>query len=323
MKYDLYFHNDFDGRAAAAVVLAFLRSRGDDAGHYVPLKYDIMPEWMDEDFFSKHRLFSGKRHPAVVVDFPYHPQAAFWFDHHLKPFRKPGWEKRFRTDRAHRYDDTYPSACHLAYDWLERSFGWKPPAHLRELAEWLDVIDGANYRSAKQTIEMKEPAIRINNFIENKTGDVKLAAWTVQHLAQQPLGELVKDAKVRRSLAQLKRGTGKALSFYEKNIKIDGRVMVTDLTGFKYGDLAHYGPYYLHPKLLYQVRFHPFPGKPALFHINVSANPWLRKRNKKNIGQMLKGYGGGGHHDVGGTEIEGKTKTLGAVAEMVKFLNAK
>src|SRR5882672_7372494 len=101
MLYDLYFHDDFDGHAASAVVLAFLRSRGDDAGHFVPVKYDIIPEWLDEDFFNKHKLFKGKRNLAVVVDFPYHPKAAFWFDHHLLPFRKKVWGDKFKPDQSH------------------------------------------------------------------------------------------------------------------------------------------------------------------------------------------------------------------------------
>jgi nanoRNase/pAp phosphatase (c-di-AMP/oligoRNAs hydrolase) len=52
-------------------------------------------------------------------------------------------------------------------------------------------------------------------------------------------------------------------------------------------------------------------------------NPWLRSRNKKNIGEFLKQYGGGGHKDVGGVEIRGKSATLAAVADAIKFLNEK
>ncbi len=86
MKYDIYFHNDFDGRASAAVMLAFLRSRGDDIEHYIPIKYDVIPKWIDDKFLEKNKLFKGKHSPAIIVDFPYHPQAAFWFDHHIRPF---------------------------------------------------------------------------------------------------------------------------------------------------------------------------------------------------------------------------------------------
>ena len=99
--------------------------------------------------------------------------------------------------------------------------------------------------------------------------------------------------------------------------------MVVDLTGDPTDDLAYFGPYYLYPKMMYLVRFHPFPKKPTLFHINVGSNPWRRAENKKHIGGLLQKYGGGGHKDVGGVEINGKQNTLNAVADFVAFLNKK
>jgi oligoribonuclease NrnB/cAMP/cGMP phosphodiesterase (DHH superfamily) len=323
MIYDLYFHNDFDGCAAAAVMLSFLRSRGDDVRHYVPLKYDIMPQWTDERFFEKHRLFCGKRHPAIVLDFPYHPQAAFWFDHHLKPFRKDGWEKRFKPTLQRRYDESYASACHFVYDSLRRGFGWKPPAYLAELAKWLDVIDGANYRSAKQTIEMREPAIQINNFIEEKADNLKMTVWAIRYLSEKPLTDFVKEPLVARIVKKLRRNTMAALDFYKRNIAVIGNVMIADLSGFRFAELGHYVPYCLHPRLLYAVRYYPSSKHGPLFHVNVSANPWRRSENKKHIGKLLKRYGGGGHKGVGGVEFEGRKKTLRAVNDLVKFLNKK
>ncbi len=321
MNYDIYFHNDFDGRAAAAVVLAFLRSRGDDIEHFVPVKYDIIPKWLDENFMVKNKLFRGKHNPAIVVDFPYHPQAAFWFDHHVRPFRNPSWEKKFKPSAGRRYDDSYRSACHLAYDSLRADFGWKPPAHLRELVTWLDVIDFANYKSARQTIEMKEAAIQANVFIENG-GDAAHAGETVKFLATRPLTTFVKTVRVKKFIARMRRNMAASIRFHEKNIKIDGRVMVIDLAGDKTEDLAYFAPYFLYPKMLYTVRFHSFPGKPSLFHINVAVNPWLRAQNRKNIGTFLKHNGGGGHKDVGGTEIKGRAATLKVIGKAVKFLNS-
>src|SRR5271170_6585603 len=195
MNYDISFHNDFDGRASAAIVLAFLRSRGDDIEHYVPIKYDIIPQWLNEKFLEKHKIFrDGQRarhNPAIIVDFPFHPQAAFWFDHHIRPFRKPGWEKKFKPDESHRFAPEYRSACHLVYDSLSEGFGWKPPAHLRELVKWLDIIDFANYKSAKQTIEMKEPALQANVFIENTSDDFAMTVATIRFLAEKSLDDFV------------------------------------------------------------------------------------------------------------------------------------
>ncbi len=333
MKYDIFFHNDFDGRASAAVMLAFLQSRGDDIANYVPIKYDIIPEWVDERYFEKRMVprrsaavrgrSSAAPHPAIIVDFPYHPASAFWFDHHLKPFRRDGWEARFKPDREHRYDDTYRSACHLVYDSLRQGFGWKPPVHMRELVRWLDVVDGADYRSARQTIELKEPALLANAAIEFELNNHAAAEWTVRYLADHSLEQYVSSSRIRPVLARVRRAIASGVAFYRGHIVIDGRVMIADLSPDPAADIAHFAPYYIHPDMLYVVRYHPFYGKPNLFHINVGCNPWRRSENKKHIGELMKRFGGGGHRTVGGAEIEGRTNTLRAVADMVDYLNRK
>jgi len=45
---------------------------------------------------------------------------------------------------------------------------------LEELAAWLDIIDFANYKSARQTIDMKEPAIQASVF---RTAGFARATW--------------------------------------------------------------------------------------------------------------------------------------------------
>ena len=104
-------------------------------------------------------------------------------------------------------------------------------------------------------------------------------------------------------------------------MEIVGNVMITDLTGFPYAEMGHYAPYYLYPKKDYAIRFHPFPGKPLLFHVNVGSNPWRLYDKSKHIGDLLRKYGGGGHRGVGGVEIKGRKETLKAVGEIVEFLN--
>lgn len=320
MLYDIYFHNDFDGRASAAVMLNFLRSRGDDIEHYVPVKYDIIPQWLDEHFFEKHKLFKGKRNPAIIVDFPYHPGTKFWFEHHPTTFKKESWQKNFKPTKYLHYEPKYKSACHVVYAALQNDFGWKPPKHFVELVRWLDIIDGADYASARQTIEMKEPAIQVNNFIEEKSEDLAATIRTIKALSQESLAQFSREPAVKKVVQKLRRDTQVALTFYKNKLEKFGKVMVIDLSLFPFRDLGHYAPYYLYPKLLYAIRFHPFPGR-KLFHVNVGSNPWRKLENKKDIGELLREYGGGGHFGVGGVEFKSKKETLQAIQEFITFLN--
>lgn len=318
MKYDVYFHNDFDGRASTALMLAFLRSRGDTIEHYVPMNYEILSEWLDEDFFKKHKLFRGTRNPAIVVDFLYHPNAAFWFDHHPTTFKKEAWQKKFRQSKSHHYDPSARSACRVVYSALKKDFGWKPPRHLTELAKWLDLIDGAQYRSARQTVLMKEPALQANNYIEENAGAPRITEWSIRFLSERPLKDYVKQAQVAKGVREIRKNTNAALDFYRNHSKIVGSVMVMELLPGRFSESVHYAPYYLHPKLIYAIRFRK---QNKFYHLNVSSNPWRKKENHAHIGEILKRYGGGGHKGVGGLELKTLAEVGRVIDEIIPILN--
>lgn len=319
MKYDIYFHNDFDGRASAALMLAFLRSRGDDLEHYVPVDFDMEEQWLAENFFEKHRLFRGKRNPAIVVDFLYNPGAAFWYDHHSTSIKKAAWKKKFKRDKAHVLAPHYRSCCHAVYDALRKNYGWKPQRHLRELVRWLDVIDGARYASAGQTIAIKEPALQVDAFIERKNGDAKLAQWMIGLLAERPLGAIARLPAVAREVRAYRADIRRSLAFYKKYLRVfDGRIALIDLTRTSLKRLL-YAPFYFYPKIRYAIRF---THKDGWFHISTGENPW-RPSGKLHIGTLLQRYGGGGHQAVGGAEFYSRKEAERAIKEIIEALNAK
>jgi len=317
MIFDLYFHNDFDGWASASIMLLFFEDRGDSIGHFVPVDFYLQAQWRDERFFTKHHLFKGKRNAPVVLDFPFHPGTAFWFDHHLSPFKKEIWQKKFREDKEHAYRPQYFSCCHMAYDMLKLNFEWRPPAYLKELVAWLDVIDGARYASAKQTILMKEPAFAVDNFINEQNGDSKKAEWLIRLMATLPLGEV---AKIPRIAAVGKRSHRTAvgnLAFYRKHLIVCGNVTFIDLTHDQ-GKVLRFAPYLLFPKVRYSIRA-TMKGK--LYHLGVGENPWAKNKGRINIGKLIKKYGGGGHLTIGATDLNTKEEAWRAQDEIMKVLN--
>lgn len=306
MKYDIYFHNDFDGRASAAVMLAFLRSRGDDIGRYTAMTHGKEHAWYKADFFSK----GG---PAIVVDFTYHPKAAWWFDHHATTFKKPEWKKHFTSDRQHRLEPSYRSCCGLVYASLKKDFGWNPPKHFSKFVAWADKIDGAGYASAKETIEMKDAAILMNSYIEALDHTAKEDAHMIDLMARYPLERVIKDPGIAKALARLKRNVQKSVAFYKKNIKTFDRSTFVDVRNDPLNGLLRYAPYYLYPKSVYSVRMRR---KGDLWYLGVSANPWRRSENKLDIGTIMKTYRGGGHKDVGATEFKTMQQALRAFKEI-------
>lgn len=313
MKYDIYFHNDFDGRASAAVMLAFLRGRGDDIQHYVALTYGREAPWLATDL-------AKKKNPAIVVDFIYHPGAAWWFDHHATTFRKPGWKKKFRPDRFHSYDPSYKSACRLAYTMLKKNFKWKPPRHFAELVKWLDIMDSAGYRSARETIAMKQPAYQVNAFIDVVHQTAKDDAYLIGLLAEQSLSRVVKAPRIAAGIRVLRKKVARSMRFYEKNLRVFKRTTLIDTTGDPLNGLLRYAPYYFYPRIVYHIRL---KGKgDGVWYLGVGANPWRRSENAFHLGKyMREHYGGGGHKDIGATEFRTKAEALAAAEKINAILN--
>jgi hypothetical protein len=320
MLYDIYFHDDFDGRASAAVMLDFLRSRGDDILHYVPMDFDIQEQYLKDDFFTVHKFFRGKRNPAVVVDFLYHPKAAFWFDHHTTAFKRDDWKKKFHKSKFYQWHPDYFSCCHATVDALKKDFGYRPPAHIRELAKWLDVIDGARFASAKQTILKKEPALQIDAFVVGSLkpgGNKKFIA----SLTERPLQAIVKDRVIQESVQKFRHETKIGLAYYKRRLKIYGAIAVIELPPGKFNSLR-FASFYFHPELSYVVSVRKMK-RSGLFKLGLGVNPWRRKKNKVHIGEFLQTHfpGAGGHRDVGGAEFKIKKDAENAVQEIVKAFN--
>lgn len=307
--YDVFFHDDFDGRASAAVFLDFLKSRGSKIGRFIPVEHDLKETWIKSNALD---LVAGtkKRNPAIVVDFPYHPQAAFWYDHHPTAFRLPEWQKAFQQTPFKRLDASYPSACHLVIDALDQEFGYVPPAHIKELGKWLDVVDGARYDNPFQTIALREPALQIDAYLGvvgrstySGQGGREPVLWLIEALAKTPLSKIAKDPRVQEALASVKDETRQSLSFYRRNLKVKGGVGVIDTTDLTTRRLR-YAPYYIAPHSVFAVTV-TSRGE-SHWIVMVGVNPWKRDRSSFDIGALLTRFGGGGHPYAGAVELKSR-----------------
>ncbi len=309
MEYDIYYHDDFDGMVSAAVMLDFLEKRGDKIKKFIPIKYDIRPRWPKVRFAR----------PTVIVDFYYHPAAAFWFDHHPTSFIKSEWKKKFRPDKFHHLGIKYSSCCHLVLNKLVKYFDYEPPRRLKELSHWADIIDGANFRSARQTIEIREPAMQLFEFAEwhkIKNFDSKL----IRLLSEKTIPEIVALPRVRKEIVLIKKEKRSLLQIYKKNLKIYDKLTFINLTAAK-GELR-FAPFYLYPKVIYSLVLKKYDS--GVYHITFGANPWQRKKKGINIGAFLrKHYKGGGHREVGGAEFRSVKAANKAVQEIISLLGNK
>jgi len=315
MKYDIYFHNDFDGLASAAILLNFLRDREDDISNYYPIEYPVDPKWFHKKF----------KRPTIVVDFQYHPNAKIWFDHHPTAFFKKSWEKNFKSKNLMRWDASYKSCCHLIFDKLINDLNFKPPKFLNELVYCADKIDGALFASAKEALNLE---LIINQFdllldcLHPEIRTAKGAALTkklINALSKLSFEKAVRPTLETTMFKQCLKRFYYSMNFYKKNLVKYGNTVFIDTTTNKKIIPLHLAPFYYYKKNLFTIRLVKENGR---YKLGVSSNPWRRPKRPINIGQFLKeNFGGGGHIYVGGANFITKEKMLSAMQKTIKFLN--
>lgn len=307
MNYEIYFHNDFDGIASAAVMLNFLRSRGDQIIKFNPIDFKIKPKWPTIEF----------KNPAIIVDFLYHPKATFWFDHHPTTFLKDDWRKNFKNSQFFHWQVKYSSCCHLVIDKLVRYYNFQPPPYFKNLAKWLDIIDGANYKSAKQAIDKKELALQLAAYVDSKSDDKKFIVWLVEFLSNNSIKKFFSIPGVKEDIKLILLKEKAALKFYKENLKIfNDCVVAIDLSQKKIMDL-NMAPFYFYPKCLYSLML--LSKGSEKFHLRVGVNPWQRRKTKVDIGKLMTKYEGGGHRFVGGANFNSEKQAKKVMEEIIDF----
>jgi hypothetical protein len=287
MKYNFYFHDDFDGVASSAILLYFFTERGDRAASYHPVQFvpGLKEGWRERRF----------EQPTVLVDFLYHPSVGWWFDHHPTSFLYEGWRNTFRDTMTTRFDDTFPSCAGLVAYHLEQIFQIQFPDFIRELIECADMIDSAGYPSAEYFLTAQHSGLQIANAL----GEKMPRDFFIEHLAEQSLSEVAKNHQVQEIHAR-------TVKRFEH-----AKDVISDITERR-GCIAIVSAYRVPESVPRFIEDYAFPDihysivitrHGEIYKVGVGLNPWNPPHNPPHIGKLLEKYGGGGHARVGATEV--------------------
>ena len=297
MKVRVFFHDKcFDGASSAALFSRFYRER---------VRNDV-------EF-----VFSGLLHRAgalfdetqfdgdenAIVDFKYcsSPKITWWFDHHESAFLTPEDAAQFERDQSSRkfYDPAFKSCTSFIAMIAEQRFGFNP-APLAELVRWTDIIDGALYKSAREAVEMKEPAMKLTMVIESAK-DSDFVPRLIPLLATKSLSEIIAHPLVAEPLPPLLQRHERSIGILKERIEcIDGTIFF-DVTDQELEGYNKFVPYYLHPESIYSVGL-----SKSSFRVKVSvgSNPWAPIPPTMNLAKICERYGGGGHARVGAISFD-------------------
>jgi oligoribonuclease NrnB/cAMP/cGMP phosphodiesterase (DHH superfamily) len=312
----LYHDNCFDGAASAAVFSRFYRERIEPSDEliYEGLAHQAGGRPVDE------RVFTGDQN--AIVDFRYSQseKLTWWFDHHRSAFQQPGDEEHFRKDRSGQkfHDPERKSCTKFIADIAAQKFGFNP-APLKELIEWGEVIDGAQFASPAMAVELVEPALQVMTVLEsNRSPEVSLRV--IEQMQRLSLSSLAAEDYVAERFKSLKERHERDIELVRGKAKLDRGVVFFDVADSGLDSLNKFISYYLFPKAQYTV----WVGRgQQRAKISVGSNPWNSQGRRHDLSSIAERYGGGGHPVVAGinlapNEIERARQIAAEIVEQLR-----
>ncbi|HLW52543.1 MAG TPA: phosphoesterase [Candidatus Angelobacter sp.] len=317
MRVRVFYHGKcFDGTASAAVFSRFYRER-------------IHPDAEFEFIGLVHRAgslfdeteFNGDEN--AILDFKYSPspKITWWFDHHQSAFLTPEDAEHFRlSDKSHKfYDPDFKSCTKFLAQIARDQFGFDPQP-MQELIHWADIIDGAQFSSVQQAVEMAEPALKLTMVVES-TNDPAFLPSLIPLLARKPLAQVVSDPLVAPLVGPLMDRHRHSIQILRERSDCRQGTIYFDITDQDLEGYNKFIPYYLHPESVYSVGL-----SRSNFRVKVSvgSNPWTTQKNMVNLAKICERYGGGGHARVGAISFptDRADDARKAAAEIVAELRA-
>lgn len=293
MKLTVLHHDHcFDGFASAAVFSRFFMEKIKPEAE---IKYTGLSHRPNQKKIEEH-LFDGDEN--AIVDFKYSPSPhlVWWFDHHQSAFLSENDEKHFYEEKSPTkfYNPDYKSCTKFIADTAAEKYGFAAP-DLDELIRWADIIDGAQYDSAKIAVELQEPALRLMLVIE-ASRDHALMQKIIRQMQSRLLSEILTDPDVDRAFQPLYERHVKTVDLIRDKAHFEGGVIYFDLSDHDAVGYSKFIPYYLFPESVYSVGVSLSANRSK---VSVGFNPWSPRPRRHNLASICERYDGGGHAVVG------------------------
>jgi len=317
LKVRVFFHGKcFDGTASAALFSRFYRERirADAQFQFTGLVHRAGALFNEGDFDGDEN---------AIVDFKYSasPKITWWFDHHQSAFLTPQDAEHYRQgDKSQKfYDPDFKSCTKFLAHVAQEKFGFDPKP-VAELVRWADIIDGAQFQSPQEAVEMAEPAMKLTMAIES-TNDDGFLPRLIPYLVNEPLAQVIAEPFVAAVIPPLLERHRKSIEILRQRAECRQGTIYFDISDQDLEGYNKFIPYYLHPESVYSVGL-----SSSSFRVKVAvgSNPWTRRDHLVNLAKICERYGGGGHARVGAISFPPNKGDLArqAAAEIVAELRA-
>lgn len=227
---------------------------------------------------------------SIIVNLPYHPDAAMWFDHHTSEEEWAAVQRAFLSPRG-RFGAA-PSTARLIYEHYDGDVRLAKYTHLIAVTDRLD-----SAHLARTEVLNPSGYILLAFTMDPRTGlhEIDLEVYflmLVDWLKSKSVDQILAEPEVRQMTDRLRADEHRFRQMLLKHSRLEGNVVISDLRGVNLPAGNRYVIYTLFPTATVAVRL--YDGKGSNSTIAVGHNLFNRVC-RTNLGKLLAEYGGGGH----------------------------
>jgi hypothetical protein len=268
---------------------------------YKPVDFDLKNDWLNM------RL----EQPAAILDFFYHPDASYYYDHHESSIA----EQFFGTSAVDNEEMCLNTNFKSTPSILKYKFGLTFDfSAYSALLQWSDVIDNCEYTSPKDLYDSQETYILVNKlicFYQDQNNNEEIIRM-IPYILDAPHVYLKEKHTLLEEISQKERQIIQSL---HKTMKIEHNLIFVDQSEINFA-VQRFIAYYFYPDLDYQIIIYR---KNADYMVNFGRNVW-KKFQSKNLGEIAQRYGGFGRKDVGGILVKTHSEALALVKQITEDL---
>ena len=233
----------------------------------------------------------------IVVNLPYHPGCGMWFDHHSSESEVGLLPDSFKGKYA-----LAPSCARIIYEYYSKP-EWEKYA---KLIEDTDKVDAAQL--SLNDILRPEGWVKLANTVDPRTGFppsqeyfTNLIGW----IKELKLDEILAMQEVKDRLREFYKQQEYFTELLKKHSTLNGQVVITDFRKLGSEPVgSRFLVYALFPTANVSVR--AFTVSRGAFVVIAVGRSILTRTCSKDVGAILKEYGGGGHPGAGSCRVPSK-----------------
>lgn len=300
---------DFDGLVCGALITKF-----EPIDSYL----FVEPKFMQDGLVEV-------RKGDIIANLPFHPNCTLWFDHHITN-TTPHFDRPIMPGKGG--FRLAPSAARVVCEYYtETSSKLDEPgaaarltflnsARMKYLLEETDKIDAG--KLTREDVLNPQGYVLISMTTDGRNaGDEPYWLRVIELLRDETLENTLNDPEVKRRCQQILDEQEQLRTILLQRATLKGNVIYVDLRDMdKIPDGNRFLIFTLFPQGNIQVKVANDPQRANTTAISVGYNIF-NPTSKVNVGELLQGYGGGGHRVVGSCRVA-NDKAEQAIREIVE-----